>query len=124
MRNKKRLSKQMKNNDLLFTDVRVSPFDPAKPFLIEEFDDACINGPFIPIRSLFPVNYQFPSIDTMSEDELSNKLDEISDIYLLHNIKLSFVGKLPDKVLYNHLINEVIPEKEIIEKKMRIVIQI
>lgn len=60
----------------------------------------------------------------MSEDELSNRLDEINDIFLLHNIKLSLVAKHPDKVLYNHLINEVIPEEEIIEKNMRIVIQI
>lgn len=45
MRNKKRLSKQMINNDLLFTDVRVAPFDPAKPFLIEEFDDAVSMAP-------------------------------------------------------------------------------
>jgi hypothetical protein len=86
---------------------------------LEEFDYAIENGPFITIRSLFPKDYQFPPAESMLEAELTKKLDEISDTLFAHNIDLSFCDNLPDKLMYNHLINEIIPKEMISEKTIK-----
>lgn len=58
----------------------------------------------IPARSLFPDDYTFPKAESMTDEELNNKLDEIESILYNHNIELGFANEIPDKVLYNYLI--------------------
>lgn len=85
--------------------------------IFEEFNNASEKGPFISIRSLFPADYQFPPAETMEEEQLSKKLDEIYDTLFAHNIELDFNDNVPDKLVYTYLISKVIPEENIIEDK-------
>ncbi|HEX3020559.1 MAG TPA: hypothetical protein VHP36_09660 [Chitinispirillaceae bacterium] len=87
--------------------------------MIEEFDFASENGPLILIQSLFPKGYQFPPAQSMSEEQLSKKLDEIIEILLAHNIDISFCEETPDKLIYNYLTCEIIPKEKIIEKSYK-----
>lgn len=68
----------------------------------------------IPIRLLFPSDYQFPPIDTMLENELREKLDDIAMIFRQNNIELDFSENLPDVMLYQHLTEQIIPKDSII----------
>lgn len=71
------------------------------------------NIPQVPMHSLFPATFQLPPISTMSEEQIANKVDEISDILLSHNINLDFCEKTPASLIYNYLISEIIPNDEI-----------
>ena len=64
--------------------------------------------PEIPMHSIFPKDYPFPSAESISEEELSEKLDDISRILSDHGIELGFANDLPNKVLYKHLVEDCI----------------
>lgn len=66
-------------------------------------------APQIPMRSLFPGDFEFPPAESMSEQEISDKLDAINDIFSSHNIEFGFAEELPDKLLYKHLVEDCIP---------------
>ncbi len=68
----------------------------------------------IPIHLLFPSDYQFPPIDTMSENELKEKLDDIGMIFRQNNIELHFSENLPDVLLYQYLTEQIIPKDTIV----------
>ncbi|MBN1765155.1 MAG: hypothetical protein JW860_07855 [Sedimentisphaerales bacterium] len=63
-----------------------------------------------PLRSIFPVDFNFPLLDEMNEQELKNKLSEIIKIFQANNIDLSLVDGLPDNIIYTYLTEEAIPE--------------
>jgi hypothetical protein len=67
-------------------------------------------GPQVPMRSLFPDEYEFPPVDTLSDAELEAKLDEILRILGEHTIVVDLIDKLPDRLTYKYLTEEVIPE--------------
>jgi hypothetical protein len=69
--------------------------------------------PEISMRSIFPADYVFPSIDIMSEKDISGKLGDIGNILSNHNVELGFSDELPDRVLYRYLVEECIPKKSI-----------
>lgn len=71
------------------------------------------NVPQVPMRSLFPADFMLPLIDTMSEEQVASKVEEISDILLAHNINLAFCEKTPVSLIYNYLASEIIPNEEI-----------
>jgi hypothetical protein len=66
-------------------------------------------GPQIPMHSVFPRDYKFPSAESMSEEEISEKLDDISRILSDHGVEFGFHNDLPSKVLYKHLVEDCIP---------------
>jgi hypothetical protein len=76
------------------------------------FEEAA-GGPAVPMRSLFPEDYEFPPAESLSSEQLSAKLDEIADILSRNHIEFGFVGDLPDMVLYKHLVEDVIPNDSI-----------
>lgn len=65
-------------------------------------------GSQIPVQSIFPKDYKFPSAESMSEEELSEKLDDISRIFSDHGIEFGFNNDLPSKALYKHLVEDYI----------------
>jgi len=69
--------------------------------------------PQVPMRSLFPTDYKFPPAETMTDDEINLKLNEIQDILSNHNIEFGFAEELPDKVLYKYLTEEYIKNETI-----------
>lgn len=71
------------------------------------FEEAC-KQPEVPIRSLFPADYQFPSVESMDDNQVAQKLDEISDILSKQSIELGFNEELPDRVLYKYLAEDCI----------------
>ncbi len=70
----------------------------------EEADET----PEIPMRSLFPADYKFPSVESMDDNQIARKLKEISDILASHNIGYGFANDLPDRVLYKYLTEDCI----------------
>lgn len=65
----------------------------------------------IPIRAIFPDDYKFPQVGSMSRKELSEKLDDIARIFEEHHIGLDFSEKVPDKVLYKYLVETCIAKE-------------
>jgi hypothetical protein len=68
----------------------------------------------IPMRAIFPDDYKFPPVGSMSKKVLSDKLDDIIRIFEDHHIELDFSEEVPDKVLYKYLVETCIA-KEMIE---------
>ena len=67
-------------------------------------------GPQVPMSSLFPDDYEFPPVDTLTAAELDTKLDDILRILFEHHIVVDYVEKLPDRLVYKHLVEEEFPE--------------
>jgi hypothetical protein len=65
----------------------------------------------IPIRAIFPDDYKFPPVGSMSKKALSEKLDDIARIFEEHHIGLDFSEKVPDKVLYKYLVESCIAKE-------------
>jgi hypothetical protein len=86
--------------------------------LMDRLNFSSDDGPQIPIRSLFSEDYQFPPAESMTEAQLTEKLDQISDTLYGHNIVFEFWADVPDKLVYNYLVNKVIAEETIAEKKI------
>ncbi len=90
------------------------PIKASSMLAMKEFFEG--NTPQIPMRSLFPADFRFPPVESMSEKQITRKVDKIEDILFAHNIHLGFCEKTPDKLIYKYLITEVIPKEEIDEK--------
>lgn len=71
------------------------------------------NGPRVPMRSLFPEDYRFPPVDSLSDAELEAKLDDILRILYEHHIVVDLTEKLPDRLTYQHLVKDVIPKDQV-----------
>ena len=69
--------------------------------------------PPIPMRALFPDDYEFPAASSMSGEELSRKIQEIAGILSMHNVEFGFANDLPDEVLYTYLVKECIPNDSV-----------
>lgn len=69
--------------------------------------------PPIPMRALFPQEYEFPAASSMSREELSRKIGEIARILSMHNVEFGFANDLPDEVLYKYLVEECIPHDSV-----------
>ncbi|MFP4416531.1 MAG: hypothetical protein ACOC41_05435 [Chitinivibrionales bacterium] len=72
------------------------------------FEEA-LDEPEVPIRSFFPSGYEFPPVTSLTDEQITNKLDEIQNILSLHHVEFGFVENLPDRVLYKHMVEEYIP---------------
>jgi hypothetical protein len=66
-----------------------------------------------PMRSLFPEDFEFPPVSSMSARQLARKIKEIASILSMNNIELAFANPLPDAVLYKHLVEECIPHETV-----------
>jgi len=69
------------------------------------------DGPQIEIRTIFPVNFEFPLPEHLNDEELEDKLDDIEDIFMDNNIFLDLVEKCPDRIIYKYILNEVLSDK-------------
>ncbi|MBN1578507.1 MAG: hypothetical protein JW913_18235 [Chitinispirillaceae bacterium] len=76
------------------------------------FEEADKEEP-IPMRSFFPEGYLFPPKESMSQEELSDKVDDISRILSEHNIEFGFANDLPDQVLYDYLVRDCIAKDSV-----------
>jgi hypothetical protein len=63
------------------------------------------------IRSLFPDGFEFPPADGLTRRELSAKLNQILLILEDHGICLDLVGKVPDRMVYDHLLQEALNDE-------------
>jgi hypothetical protein len=86
------------------------PFEVHNQFLknVLAFEEAAKKPP-TPVRSLFPDNYPFPPAESMSPQELRQKLEDMERTLGKHNVGFGFAKELPDALLYKHLVEEVIP---------------
>jgi hypothetical protein len=64
-----------------------------------------------PIKSLFPEDFVFPPIDSLTEAQLAEKLDTIYEILDTFGIEVQLQPDLPDTIIYKYLIEEVIPNE-------------
>jgi len=69
------------------------------------------NVPHIEIRTLFPLNFKFPKTDQLSDEALEKKLDKIKDILKKNDIYLDLRKKCPDQIIYQYVLDEVLPLK-------------
>lgn len=72
--------------------------------------------PRTPMRSLFPDDYRFPPVESMSAEQLHDKLKDIERLLKKHNVGFGFAEELPDALLYKHLVEEVIPNDTVMAK--------
>ena len=79
---------------------------------VRAFEEAG-NESEIPVRSLFPSDYRFPSADNLSAKEIEDKLQYITMIFGQNNIQLDYSEDLPDRILYKHITEQVIPHETI-----------
>jgi len=70
---------------------------------IKEFEEAD-KLPKRSVRSLLPDGFELPSADRLTRSDLGRKLDQILSILEDHGISLDLVGKVPNAVVYNYLI--------------------
>ena len=63
------------------------------------------------IKSLFPEDFSFPDVTTIATQDLNDLLDDIYCILNQNNVEISLVGKLPERLIYQYLIKEVIPNE-------------
>ena len=61
------------------------------------------------LKSLFPKNFTFPDVTSFKSRELHTKLLDIYDILNQNNVEVSLNEKLPDKLVYQYLVSQVIP---------------
>jgi len=71
---------------------------------IKEFDDM-ENGPKRELSSIFPVGFDFPDVNTMSQGELSQIIEDIEEILAEHNIYMEFTEELPLELIYEYFVN-------------------
>jgi hypothetical protein len=76
------------------------------------FEEAS-EGPAIPVRSLFPEDFEFPRVSSMTPEQISRKLGEIEEILSHHNIAFGFANDLPPYLLYTHLVEDYIPNEQV-----------
>ncbi|KMQ49847.1 hypothetical protein CHISP_3258 [Chitinispirillum alkaliphilum] len=75
------------------------------------------SGPESSVRSLFPENYTFPPSDSLDEKQLNEKTEEILSILSKYNIYVECPDTVPDKLLYNYIIDHVLTDKVAIPEK-------
>jgi len=63
-----------------------------------------------PLCSLFPVDDTFPSAEQLTDQEIAAKLKEIKKVFSDNNVELGLTEKLPEKIIYSYLVEEVLPE--------------
>lgn len=64
-------------------------------------------GVMMPVRSLFPSDYELPPADSMSDTEIREKIIEIEKILSEHNVEFGFANRMPASLLYNHLVEYI-----------------
>jgi|WetSurMetagenome_2_1015567.scaffolds.fasta_scaffold00022_21 hypothetical protein len=73
----------------------------------EEADD----GPPVPVRSLFPEDFEFPPASSLPPEKLAEKIQEIARVLSANNIEFGFANDLPDEVLYRYLAEDFAPNE-------------
>lgn len=122
--NQKRLdlfleNKSFQNELFLKTGVEIQPSEDGDPFMHNQFLKSVLTyeeadkEPEVLISSLFPDCSEFPDEKMLSDVQIVQKLDEIYKTLSAYNIEFGFSEELPDRVLYKHLTEEVIPEDTI-----------
>lgn len=66
------------------------------------------NGVQIKMLTLFPIDFNFIPEKELSDDELSDKIDEILNVFARHNIYLSLVSDCPERIAYQYVLDEVL----------------
>ena len=88
-------------------------FDSDDPKLENQFLNYVLSfeemhqGPQIPLRSIFPDDFEFPPASSMTDEQLAAKLDAITDILASRSIVIDTVGDLPDNLLYKYVLEEI-----------------
>ncbi len=72
---------------------------------IEELEAA----PKRPMQTLFYEAPSFPAVETLGIKEIKQKVRYILGVFKEHNIQIIVYGNVPDKELYHHLTQKVIP---------------
>ncbi|MCF7957646.1 MAG: hypothetical protein K9M57_04275 [Phycisphaerae bacterium] len=63
-----------------------------------------------PLSHLFPDDFTFPPVDEMDAGQLDEKLTAIEDIFEANYIELALVDGLPDRLIYQFLIEDALQE--------------
>jgi hypothetical protein len=107
-----RLRKEIENQGGLFSKSSAMTPEMENEFLrhIMDFEEAD-RLPKRTIRSLFPDDFEFPQPDGMKRKELSAKLNQILLILEDHGICLDLIGKIPDAVVYNHIVQDALNDE-------------
>lgn len=85
--------------------------DPEQEYMFLKHIMACHemeHGPQIEIRTLFPIDFQFPESELLNDPDLDKKLDRIIDVLRSHDIYLGLVSECPDRLAYQYIIEEVL----------------
>ena len=69
------------------------------------------HGPKIEIRTLFPIDFQFPEAELLGDTDLEKKLDTILEVFIRHNICLGLAKECPDRLVYQYIVNEVLRDQ-------------
>ncbi|MBF0430052.1 MAG: hypothetical protein HQK83_02145 [Fibrobacteria bacterium] len=64
-------------------------------------------------ESLFPDDYLLPPSECLNDDEITDKLKEIAEVFEQYHVRIDLVAKVPDRLIYDHLATEVIPTDEL-----------
>ena len=64
------------------------------------------------LAGLFPDGSIFPSADAMSDEAVRAMLEAIEAVLASHQIYFGFANELPDRLVYQHFVNELLPEEE------------
>ena len=63
-----------------------------------------------PLSCLFPDDFTFPPVDELESGRLEEKLTAIEEVLASNNIELALADKLPAKLVYKYLTEEVLLE--------------
>jgi hypothetical protein len=120
--NQKRLdlsleNKTLENEFMLKTGAEIHNSEDCDPFIHNQFlknvlaFEEADKEPDIPVKSLFPADFELPDEKALSDEQIVQKLNEIYDILSSNNIKFGFATELPDRILYKHLTQDFIPDE-------------
>jgi hypothetical protein len=77
---------------------------------VNAFEDLS-KQPQRPIQSFFPEGFSFPPVESMTREQLAEKLDAICEVLANFGIDVQLRPNLPDEYVYKYLVDEVIPHE-------------
>jgi hypothetical protein len=112
-------NKTLDDELFLKTGSKVHSFEEVDPEIHNQFlknvlaFEEAHDEPEVPMKSFFTNDFEFPDEKTLTDEQVAQKIDDIYEILSANNIEFGFANEIPDRVLYKHLAEEVIPEDTI-----------
>lgn len=103
------LDLRMKGGD--FYKDKNTPLELYNEFLhnVKEFE-SLVEKSFPPVRSIFPIDYQFPPSSELTAQQLSEKFNDIVEYFTHNNIELALSKHLPVNKAYQYIVDEILNE--------------